>query len=156
VTDFVSLELSSGDFRTELVTLNEIGIGLRVALLPLHRFKDDRVLSRRLVMQVVKLAILAVLAFVVIRFAPVWYRTSEFNSYVQQQTSGIHSKGVLTQVILQKAERNNLPVTARDINFTANDSQLQVNIEYQVPLNLYFYQKDLSFHASGTGLVTEN
>jgi hypothetical protein len=107
-------------------------------------------------MQVVKLAILGVLAFVLIRFAPVWYRTSEFNSYVQQQASGIHSKGVLTQVILQKAERNNLPVTARDINFTANDAELQVNIEYQVPLNLYFYKKDLSFHASGTGLFPEN
>jgi hypothetical protein len=107
-------------------------------------------------MQVVKLAILGVLAFVLIRFAPVWYRTSEFNSYVQQQASGIHSKGVLTQVILQKAERNNLPVTARDINFTANDAELQVNIEYQVPLNLYFYQQDLSFHATGTGLFPEN
>jgi hypothetical protein len=107
-------------------------------------------------MQVVKLAILGVLAFVLIRFAPVWYRTSEFNSYVQQQASGIHSKGVLTQVILQKAERNNLPVTARDINFTANDAELLVNIEYQVPLNLYFYKKDLSFHASGTGLFPEN
>jgi hypothetical protein len=119
--------------------------------------KDDRVLSRRLVfMQVVKLAILGVLAFVVIRFAPVWYRASEFNSYVQQQTSGIHSKGVLTKVILQKAEKSNLPVKARDINFTTNDSVMQVNIEYQVPLDLYFYQKDLSFHASGTGLFPEN
>jgi len=107
-------------------------------------------------MQVVKLAILGMLAFVVIRFAPVWYRTSEFSSYVQQQTSGIHSKGVLTQVILQNAERNKLPVTARDINFTTNDSGLQVNIEYQVPFNLYFYQKDLSFHATGTGIFLEN
>jgi hypothetical protein len=118
---------------------------------------NDRVLSRRLVfMQVMKLAILGVLGFVVIRFAPVWYRTSEFNSYVQQQTSGIHSKGVLTQVILQKAEKSNLAVKARDINFTTNDSVLQVNIEYQVPLDLYFYQKELSFHASGSGIFPEN
>jgi hypothetical protein len=93
---------------------------------------------------------------VAIRFAPVWYRASEFNSYVQQQTSGIHSKGVLTQVILQKAEKSKLPVTARDINYTTSDSVLQVNIEYRVPLDLYFYQKDLSFHASGTGLFPEN
>lgn len=107
-------------------------------------------------MQVLKLAILGLFAFVVIRFAPVWYRTSEFNSYVQQQASGIHSKGALTQVILQKAEKNKLPVKARDINFTTNDSVLQVNVEYQVPLDLYFYQKDLSFHASGTGLFPEN
>lgn len=107
-------------------------------------------------MQVLKLAILGVLAFLVIRFAPVWYRASEFNSYVQQQTSGIHSKGVLTQAILQKAEKNNLQVKARDINFTTNDSVMQVNIEYQVPLDLYFYQKELSFHASGTGIFPEN
>ena len=114
-------------------------------------------------MQVMKLAILGVLAFVVIRFAPVWYRASEFNSYVQQQTSGIHSKGVLTQVILQKAEKSNLPVKARDINFTTDDSVMQVNIEYQVPLDLYFLSMSsnypraiLSFHASGTGLFPEN
>ena len=107
-------------------------------------------------MQVLKLAILGILAFVVIRFAPLWYRTAEFNTYVQQQTSGIHSKGVLTQVILQKAEKNKLPVKARDINFTTSDSVMQVDIEYQVPLNLYFYQKDLSFHASGKGLFPEN
>src|SRR4249920_1923571 len=129
--------------------------GLHHPLVPVRR--NDRTLSRRLAsMQVLKLAILGVLAFVVIRFAPVWYRTSEFNSYVQQQTSGIHSKGVLTQVILQKAEKSKLPVTARDINFTTNDSKLEVNIEYQVPLDLYFYQKELSFHASGTGLFPEN
>jgi len=86
----------------------------------------------------------------------VWYRASDFNRYVQQQTSGIHSKVALKQVILQKAEKSNLQVTARDINFTTDDSVMQVNIEYQVPLDLYFYQKDLSFHASGTGLFPEN
>jgi len=107
-------------------------------------------------MQVLKLAILGVLSFVVIRFAPVWYRTSEFNSYVQQQASGIHSKGALKQVILKKAEKNNIPVTERNINFTTNDSVLQVNVEYQVPLDLYFYQKELSFHAAGSGLFPEN
>ncbi len=107
-------------------------------------------------MHVLKFALLGVLLFVAIRFAPVWYRTSQFNSYVQQQASGIHSRGALKQVILEKAEKNKLPVTARDINFTTNDSVLQVNVEYQVPLDLYFYQKDLSFHASGTGLFPEN
>ena len=107
-------------------------------------------------MKVVKFAILGVLAFVLIRFVPVWYRASEFNSYVQQQASGIHSKGVLTQVILQKAEKNKLPVTARNINFKTNDSVLEVDVEYRVPLDLYFYQQDLSFHASGTGLFPEN
>ena len=107
-------------------------------------------------MQVLKLAVLGVLAFVLIRFVPLWYRTSDFNSYVQQQTSGIHSKGVLKQAILQKAEKNRIPVTERDINFTTNDSVLQVNVEYIVPLDLYFYQEHLSFHASGTGLFPEN
>jgi len=107
-------------------------------------------------MQVLKLAILGVFAFVVLRFAPLWYRTANFNSYVQQQTSGIHSMGVLKQVILAKAEKNNLPITAKNINFTTADSVMQVNVEYQVPLDLYFYQKELSFHASGKSLNPEN
>jgi len=106
-------------------------------------------------MQVLKLAILGVFAFVVIRCAPLWYRTANFNSYVQQQTSGVHSKGVLKQVILERAEKNNLPITAKDINFTTDDSVMLVNVEYQVPLDLYFYRKELSFHASGKGLSSE-
>ena len=60
-------------------------------------------------MHVLKFALLGVLLFVAIRFAPVWYRTSQFNSYVQQQASGIHSRGALKQVILQKAEKNKFP-----------------------------------------------
>jgi hypothetical protein len=107
-------------------------------------------------MQVLKMAILGVLVFVLVRFAPLWYRTSDFNSYVQQQATGIHSVGALKQVILQKAEKNKIPVTARDINFTKNDSVLKVNVEYQLPLDLYFYRQELSFHASGTSLFPEN
>lgn len=139
------------------MTVKDLRDGHRVALDQVRRSKDDRVLSRRLnFMQILKLAALGLLAFVLIRFVPLWYRTSNFNTYVQQQTSGIHSKGVLKQAILQKAEKNRIPVTERDISFTTNDSVLQVNVEYKVPLDLYFYQEHLSFHASGTGLFPEN
>ena len=107
-------------------------------------------------MQALKLFFVGVLAFVVIRSAPVFYHSSEFNSYVQQQASSIRSRGVLKEVILLKAEKNRIPMTAQNINFTTSDSGLQVSVEYQIPLDLFLYRKELSFRAAGTGIFAED
>ena len=106
-------------------------------------------------MQALKLFLLGVLAFVVIRSAPVFYHSSEFNSYVQQQASSIHSRGALKEVILRNAEKNRIPVTAQNINFTTSDSGLQVSVEYQIPLDLFVYRKQISFRAAGSGIFAE-
>ena len=107
-------------------------------------------------MQALRLFFVGVLAFVVIRSAPVFYHSSEFNSYVQQQASSIRSRGVLKEVILLNAEKNRIPMTAQNINFTTSDSGLQVSVEYQIPLDLFLYRKEVSFRAAGTGIFAED
>ena len=101
----------------------------------------------------VKLTVLLVLVFVIARYVPVYYHTMEFNRYVQEQTPRIRMQAPLKQAILSKAEEHNLPVTAQDISMTTSDSVLRVNVEYQVPVNFYIFQRAFKFSAVGSGLL---
>jgi len=101
----------------------------------------------------VKLTIFLVLVFVTARYVPVYYHTMEFNRYVQEQTPRIRMQAPLKQAILSKAEEHNLPVTAQDISMTTSDSVLRVNVEYQVPVNFYLFQRAFKFSAVGSGLL---
>lgn len=100
-------------------------------------------------MQKAKVVLLVLLLFVLVRYAGVYHRAMEFNRYVQQQVSLIASKGSLKEVLLLKAEQDQLPITDQNINFTSNGSELRVSVEYQVPLDLILFQKALTFHSIG-------
>ena len=100
-----------------------------------------------------KLTFFLVLVFVTARYAPVYYHTMEFNRYVQEQTPRIRMQRPLQEAILSKAEEHNLPVTADDISMTTDNSVLRVNVEYQVPVNFYLFQRAFKFSAVGSGLL---
>jgi hypothetical protein len=100
-----------------------------------------------------KLTVLLVLVLVLAQYVPVYYHTMEFNRYVSEQTMRIRMQAPLKQAILIKAEEHNLPVTAQDISMTTSDSVLRVNVEYQVPVNFYIYQRAFKFSAVGSGLL---
>ena len=100
-----------------------------------------------------KLTFFLVLVFVIARSVPVYYHTMEFNRYVEEQTPRIRMQAPLKEAILSKAEEHNLPVTAQDINMTTEDSVLRVNVEYQVPVNFYLFQRSVKFSAVGSGLL---
>jgi hypothetical protein len=100
-----------------------------------------------------KLTLFLVFVLVVGRYVPVYYHTMEFNRYVQEQTPRIRMQAPLRQAILSKAEEHNLPVTAQDISMTTRDSVLRVNVEYQVPVNFYIFQRAFKFSAVGSGLT---
>ena len=101
----------------------------------------------------VKLSVLLVLVLILAQYGPVYYHTWEFNRYVQEQTPRIRMQAPLKEAILSKAEEHNLPVTAQDISMTTSDSVLRVNVEYQVPVNFYIYQRAFKFSAVGSGLL---
>ena len=100
-----------------------------------------------------KLTILVVLVFILTRYAPAYYHTMEFNRYVSEQTPRIRMKAPLKDAILSKAEEHHLPVTAQDISMTTRDSVLRVNVEYQVPMNFYIFQRAFKSSAVGSGLL---
>ena len=100
-------------------------------------------------MKAVKIIFLAVLVFVAMRYIGIHQRTTEFNRYVQEEVSLVRSKRTLKEILLLKAEQNELPITDQDITISAQGSGLRVSVDYQVPLDLLLFQKSLTFHTSG-------
>jgi len=99
--------------------------------------------------QKAKIGLLVLLLFVLVRNAGVYHRAIEFNHYVKDQVSVIGSQGSLKEVLLMKAEESRLPITEQNINISTIGSELRVSVEYQVPLDLFLFQKELTFHPTG-------
>ena len=100
-------------------------------------------------MQKAKFGLLILFLFVLVRYAGVYHRAMDFNHYVQEEVSLTNSKGSLKEILLLKAEQNQLPITDQNIDITTNGPELRVSIEYQVPLDLILFQKLLTFHSTG-------
>ena len=100
-------------------------------------------------MQIAKAGLLFILLFVLVRFAGVYHRATEFNHYVQEEVSVVTSQASLKKDILFKAEQNQLPIRDENIDITKNGPELRVSIEYQIPLDLIVFQKTLTFHSTG-------
>jgi len=99
--------------------------------------------------QKVKVGLLVLLLFVLVRNAGVYHRATEFNRYVQEQVSLMDSGKSLKEVLMLKAEQSELPITDHNINVTGTGSELRVSVEYQVPLDLILFHPELSFHPTG-------
>jgi hypothetical protein len=112
---------------------------------------DVRTWSRRLnlFVQIAKLGLLALLLFVVVRYAGAYHRAMEFNHYVQEEVTLTNSDRSLKEILLIKAEQDHLPITGENIDITKNGPELRVSVEYQVPLDLILVQKPLTFHSTG-------
>jgi hypothetical protein len=99
--------------------------------------------------QIVKVGLLFVLLFVVVRIAGVYHRATDFNHYIQEEVALVSSQASLKKDILFKAEQNQLPISDQNIDITKNGPELRVSIEYQIPLDLIVFQKPLTFHSTG-------
>src|SRR6516165_5002995 len=80
----------------------------------LHRSHSDsadvRTWSRRLIiMQIAKGAVLFILLFVLVRFAGVYHRATEFNHYVQEEVSLVTSQGSLRKISCLKRNKISFP-----------------------------------------------
>ena len=101
------------------------------------------------------LAIVAV--FVVLaRYFPVLYYSSMFNDYVKQEAGQNRVPAQLRQALLQRADSYFLPVKPDDIEIKEGEGLIRVKVDYRVPVDLFVFKHELSFHASGAGLIPEN
>ena len=93
------------------------------------------------------------LSLMVLRYVPVYYHTTLFNQFVQDQVPRIRLQAPLQEAILSKAEEHNLNVSAEDISMTPSDSVLRVAVQYQVPVNFFVFKQHLTFNAAGSGFL---
>ena len=106
-------------------------------------------------MRALKLTLAFMSLLVLIRYANVYYRTSEFDDFVRHEAQRTRVKDQLKRQILNKAKVQYLPVQENDINITMSGPVFRVAVDYRVPLDLFIYNHELRFHASGSGLLRE-
>jgi len=98
-------------------------------------------------MRALNLTFVLVGLLALLRYASVYYHTSEFNNFVKQEVQRTQLKGQLKSALLTKASEYSLPVKEDDIDITTTGSVLRVAVAYRVPVNFYLFQHKLAFHA---------
>ena len=99
------------------------------------------------------LALTGVLAL--IQSLPVYYRSSQFDNYLIQETRHVRAKGPLRQALLDKARIYFLPVNEDNIEITSNGAVFRVVVDYSVAINMLVYKPKLKFHSISAGLLSE-
>jgi hypothetical protein len=102
------------------------------------------------------LAIVAVFVMLA-RYFPVIYYSSMFNDFVKQEA--VQQNRVppqLRQALLERANAYFLPVKPDDIEIKEGEGLIRVKVDYRVPVDLFVFKHELSFHASGAGIMPEN
>jgi hypothetical protein len=93
-------------------------------------------------------------AFVLLaRYFPVVYYATQFNDFVKNEAQRTRVGSQLRKALLDRAELYFLPVKADNIQITEDDGLIRVNVDYKVPVNLFIFTHELSFHAAGAGLA---
>ena len=97
----------------------------------------------------------AIVVLLGITYVPIYVNAYQFNDAVRQvpkfSGTGGRSPRVMKEAILTKAEEFDIPVTSDGVTVTRDGVALTVEINYKVPVDLRFYQHELSFDSRLTG-----
>ncbi len=89
------------------------------------------------------------------RYFPVFYYASQYNDFVKQapQRTGVGSQ--LQQALLSQAALYFLPVKPDDIQIKQEAGVIRVKVDYKVPVDFFIFKHEISFSASGAGLMAK-
>jgi hypothetical protein len=104
-------------------------------------------------MRVLKSFGVAVAFFLLAKYFPVIYYTMEFNDFVKHEVQRSRIGPQLQKALLDQAQLYFLPLKPDDIRIDEGDGLIRVNVDYKVPVNLFVFTHELSFHAAGAGLA---
>jgi hypothetical protein len=104
-------------------------------------------------MRVLKVLALAVAFFLLARYFPVVYYAVQFNDFVKQETQRSRIRPQLQKALLDQAQVFFLPVRPDDIRIAEDGDLIRVNVDYEVPIDLFVFTHELRFHAQGAGLA---
>jgi hypothetical protein len=104
-------------------------------------------------MRTLKKIAIAIAFLLLARYFPVLYYASEFNTFVKNEAQRTRVGPQLQQNLLQQASIYFLPVKPDDIRIKDDGDLIRVSVDYRVPVNLFIFSHELSFHATGAGLA---
>ena len=100
------------------------------------------------------------LLFVVALYAgsqiiPIYFNAFQFSDFVKQEVrfaaASRRTPDVIRARIVEKAKENELAISPKDVRITRRGPAFNVEIDYNVPLNLRFYQRSIPFHIFESG-----
>jgi hypothetical protein len=84
-------------------------------------------------------------------YFPVYYHAFQYAEFVETSSQNARSVRQLRRDLLDKAQLYFLPVKAENIEIRENGPAIKVDVNYQVPVDFYFFQHIVKFHAAGSG-----
>lgn len=100
----------------------------------------------------VTLVILGALVFLAVKIVPVYVNNFEFQDSIESESrfalSAYPKKSVndIRDDVFKKAQELNIPAKEDDIQVVVNQSDVDIDLAYTVPINLAVYQLNLQFH----------
>lgn len=86
--------------------------------------------------------------FVAYKMIPVKVRAADLRQTItdEAKSAGTRSDAVILKTILAKAETNNLPVSAEDVEIVRPKERIIIDVKYTVPVTFPGYTYNWKFH----------
>jgi Domain of unknown function (DUF4845) len=100
----------------------------------------------------VTLVILGALVFIAVKIVPVYVNNFEFQDSIESESrfalAGYPKKSVddIRGDVFKKAQELGIPAKEEDIQVVVDQSDVDIDLAYTVPINLAVYQFNLQFH----------
>ncbi len=96
------------------------------------------------------IAVLAVMAFLLAVFTPIYVHNLQLQNYVAGLTQSVgnptRTDGELRDMIVQKAHTLRLPVTEDNVQIIRSTGAVRIDVRYLVPVKLPGYDVNLHFY----------
>jgi hypothetical protein len=97
------------------------------------------------------IVLLVIAIFIAWKVIPIKANMSDLRQTVEDESksAGQHGDAQITQAILEKAEREHLPVTQENIEIRRTGNEISIDVDYTVPVQFpgYLYQWHQHHHA---------
>jgi predicted membrane protein len=100
----------------------------------------------------ITLAILGSLAFVAVKIVPIYVNNYQFQDSIESESrfalAGYPKKSSddIRDDVFKKVQELGIPVKEDDIQVVVNNTDVDIDVSYSVPVNLEVYQFTLQFH----------
>ncbi len=106
---------------------------------------------------VFSIALLLAAVFIGITLGPIYYSNYTFESEVKTEVSRAGARIVDNETIIRNitelAKRNEIRIQRKDIRVDRYAGQVHVDLQYSVPVDLFFMQRDWTFRISVSSFV---
>jgi hypothetical protein len=122
----------------------------------LHRllYESD---GKGLIGCILSIALLLAAGFLAITLGPIYYNNFNFESDVKTEVSRAGAKladnDIIIRNILDLAKRNEIRLKRKDIQVDRYAGQVHIKLEYSVPVDLLFMERDWTFQISVSSFV---